>query len=49
MMLLVLALFAGSARSYAQTNTEQQKPRPGTILESTPSTGRITNAPAPPR
>ena len=49
MMLLVLALLAGSARSYAQTNTEQQKPRPGTILESTPSTGRITNAPAPPR
>jgi outer membrane protein insertion porin family len=50
-MVLAFALFAGGAGVQAQTNPEQQpqRPKPGTILETSPATGRITDAPAAPR
>jgi outer membrane protein insertion porin family len=47
-MLLALVLLAGGAKLQAQTQNQQQqpqRPRPGTILETTPSSGRITDAP----
>ena len=45
-MSLALALLAAGA--HAQT-TEQQRPRPGTILETPSTGGRITDAPTPQR
>lgn len=48
--MLALLLLAGTAMR-AQTTTQQQEPprRPGAILETTPPTGRITDAPAQPQ
>jgi outer membrane protein insertion porin family len=48
-MLVVLALAGGAARAQTAPPQEQQpRPRPGLILDTPPS-GRITDAPTPPR
>jgi outer membrane protein insertion porin family len=46
--MLLVVLMTGMP-NWAQTNPTQERPRPkpGTILETTPATGRITDAPAP--
>ena len=49
--MLALLLLAGTAMRAQTTTTQQQEPprRPGAILETTPPTGRITDAPVQPQ
>jgi outer membrane protein insertion porin family len=49
-LLLATALLAGTTQAQQQTNQQQQppRPRPGSILETPSSGGRITDAPATP-